>query len=212
MTSEKKEGHKMNILDAPFPEDPFSVFTNWLKDAEKNELNDPNAMCLATVDAAGKPSARIMLLKGVDERGFIFFTNGQSRKGQELAATKTAALCLHWKSLHRQVRVEGQVEILPAPESDAYFATRPRESQIGAWASRQSENMDSRDTFDAAYKKFETQFDGQETIPRPPHWGGYIVCPHYIEFWQDQKFRLHHRLVYCRDDKTTPWTTQILYP
>jgi len=189
--------------------DPIAVFQAWLAEAEVVELNDPSAMCLATVDADGRPSARMLLLKGVDERGFAFYTNLDSRKAAELAANPVAALCFHWKSLRRQVRVEGPVERVSDADADAYFATRARPSQIGAWASDQSSPLDSRAMLEAKATEIEMRFDGRY-IPRPPNWSGFRVKPQAIEFWKDGAHRLHDRILFRRT--ATGWETERLYP
>jgi len=196
----------MSLADAT---DPFVQFQSWFAEAQAAEINDANAMSVATVGADGRPSLRILLLKGVDERGFGFFTNTQSRKGDQLAANAVAALTFHWKSLRRQVRIEGLVEQVSPQEADDYFASRPRGSQIGAWASRQSRPLDQRETLEAAVREMEARYDGQP-VPRPPHWSGYRVVPDYIEFWQDREFRLHDRIVFTRTGGE--WTKQRFYP
>ncbi len=192
------------------PADPIMLFQQWLSEAESSEINDPNAMTLATVDPNGRPVARIVLLKGLDDRGFTFFTNRESRKGQALNLTPFAALCFHWKSLTRQVRVEGKVVMIDDAESDAYYNTRPRGSRIGAWASRQSRPLDCRTTLADRVAELEKQYGENDVIPRPPHWGGYRVIPDYIEFWHDGGFRLHTRLTYTRTDKG--WERGLIYP
>ena len=174
------------------------------------EPRDPDACALATVDANGLPDVRMVLLKRFDERGFVFFTNAESNKGHELEGNLKAAIVLHWKSLNRQIRIRGPVERVSSAESDAYFATRPRGAQIGAWASRQSRPLDSRATLEAAIARYEKEYPG--TVPRPPHWGGYRIVPLQIEFWMDQKFRLHDRLVFSREQPGAPWRTETLYP
>lgn len=191
------------------PTDPLSLFQEWLAEARLSEPNDPEAMALATADAEGRPSVRMVLLKGQDERGFVFYTNLDSRKGGELAANPEAALLFHWKSLRRQVRVEGPVEPVAADEADAYFATRGRDSQLGAWASDQSRPLDSRSTFEARFQEMAERFDGQD-IPRPPRWGGFRLVPQRIEFWSDRAHRLHERRLFLRKD--AGWTEGLLYP
>ncbi|QQG37136.1 MAG: pyridoxamine 5'-phosphate oxidase [Micavibrio aeruginosavorus] len=192
------------------PQNPLPLFAEWLKTAEKTEINDPNAMCLATIDPDGHPSVRIVLLKDVDERGFVFYTNRESRKGQALSLHPQAALCFHWKTLGRQVRVEGTVMIVDDAESDAYYASRPKGSRLGAWASRQSRPLENRSTLVHRIEELEKQYQGTDNIPRPPHWGGYRLKPDYIEFWHDGTSRLHTRLVYKRGEKG--WERSLLYP
>ncbi|MCQ4158871.1 pyridoxamine 5'-phosphate oxidase [Roseomonas sp. GC11] len=198
--------------------EPFALFRDWMQEAEASEPNDPNAMTLATTTPEGFPSARIVLLKGLEERGFVFFTNRQSRKGDELAANPRAALLFHWKTLRRQVRVEGAVELVSEAESDAYYATRPRLSRLGAWASQQSRPLSGRAELEAAVAAAEARFPGED-VPRPPHWGGYRLLPARIEFWQDMPFRLHDRRVFLRLPEGGPesgpgggWRVETLYP
>jgi len=189
---------------------PLVRFAAWFAEAKASEP-EPTAMSLATVGADGQPSVRIVLLKDVDARGFVLYTNLESRKGREALAHPQVALCFHWKSLERQVRVEGRVERVGDAEADAYFASRPRLSQIGAWASEQSRPLDSREALEARVKAFEARFP--ETVPRPPHWSGLRVVPHRIEFWSARPGRLHERHVYRRPDAQTPgWDVQTLYP
>jgi len=189
--------------------DPYELFDEWFKTAAEKELHEPNAMALATADAAGMPSVRMVLLKGVDPRGFVFYTNYESRKGTQLLANRQAALCFHWKSLKRQVRVEGAIELVTPEEADAYFATRPRTSQIGAWASQQSRPLEGRLELEKRVALYTAKF-GVGKVPRPPHWSGFRVLPQRIEFWEDRPFRLHDRLVYHRDGER--WWTERLYP
>lgn len=192
--------------------DPFSLFELWLKEAAAGEPNDPNAMALATADAESLPNVRMVLLKGVDRSGFTFFTNSESQKGGELAANARAALVFHWKSLNRQVRVRGLVEPVTPQEADAYFASRPRDSRIAAWASDQSRPLESRAAFDAAVAAYEEKFAGGD-VPRPPHWTGYRVVPLTIEFWHDRPFRKHDRIVFSRKDTSrNEWDKTRLFP
>ena len=190
--------------------DPFTQFRTWFAEAETAEINDPNAMSVATVGADGRPSARILLLKGLDERGFTFFTNTESRKGEQLAAHQFAALTFHWKSLRRQVRIEGPVEFVTDAEADTYFASRPRGSRVGAWASQQSRPLADRATLEQAVRDAEARFDGGD-VPRPAHWTGYRVVPDRIEFWQDREYRLHDRILFIRQGEGM-WGKCRLYP
>lgn len=190
-------------------EDPHTLFETWFAEAKASEPNDPNAMALATVGADGMPSVRMVLLKGHDARGFVFYTNRESRKAGELGSDPKAALLFHWKSLRRQVRIEGPVSLATDAESDAYFASRGRDSQLGAWASDQSRPLDARATFEARFAEVQARFDGQD-VPRPPHWGGYRVTPERIEFWQDRAHRLHERRLFTRDGDA--WTEGLLFP
>ena len=190
--------------------DPFRLFDEWYADAQASEPNDPGAMALATADADGRPSVRIVLLKAHGPGGFIFYTNERSRKGDELAQNPRAALLLHWKSLRRQVRIEGPVSRVSSEQSDAYFATRSRDSQLGAWASDQSSPLPSRDEFENRYQKMQAKFDGVD-VPRPPHWGGFSIDPETIEFWIDKPHRLHERRLFTRLADGS-WTEGLLYP
>ena len=188
--------------------DPFIQFRIAVERAAAHDV-DTTPAALATADADGRPSVRIVLLRGVDERGFVFYTNYRSRKGHELDANPYAALCFHWPTLEEQIRIEGAITRVSPDESDAYFAGRPRESQLGAWASAQSEILDSRDTFDAQYAAAESQFAGQP-VPRPPHWGGFRIDPSRVEFWYGRTARLHDRILYVREG--TDWKVLRLYP
>lgn len=197
-------------MTIPITTSPLETFKLWLKEAEETELNDPTAACLATVDETGQPNARMVLIRTIDERGYTFFTNSTSTKGQELLGQPHAALCFHWKSLRRQVRVQGQVEKAATEESDVYYNTRPRSSRIGAWASLQSQILPHRETLMDRVKEFETKFADLENPPRPEHWYGFRIVPTRIEFWKDGEYRLHDRLVYIRNG--TKWETSLLYP
>jgi pyridoxamine 5'-phosphate oxidase len=197
--------------DIPATGDPFSLFATWLKEAEAKEPNDANAMALASVDADGLPNVRMVLLKGHDAQGFVFYTNFESAKGRELMAHGKAALCFHWKSLRRQVRIRGPVTEVSVAEADAYFASRPKDSQIGAWASAQSRPLEGRWALEAAVAKTAARY-ALSKVPRPPHWSGFRVAPIEIEFWRDRPFRLHDRLVYRRADPNDAWRTERLYP
>ena len=190
-------------------QDPFALFGKWMTDAEKSEPNDPNAMALATVDGQGRPSTRMVLLKGWDARGFVFYTNLESRKGRELAGNPQVALLLHWKSLKRQIRIEGEAVAVGAQEADAYFASRPRISQIGAWASAQSRPLEGRFELERRVAEYTARF-GIGEIARPPHWSGFRVVPRAMEFWHDRPFRLHDRFVYTRDGDG--WAARHLFP
>jgi pyridoxamine 5'-phosphate oxidase len=189
--------------------DPFQLFDQWLAEAREAEVNDPEAMALATADLVGAASVRMVLLKGHGPEGFTFYTNERSRKAHEIAETRTAAMLFHWKSLRRQVRVEGSVERVPNAEADAYFATRSRESQLGAWASDQSAPLESRDLFEQRFDEMKRRFEGQ-IVPRPPHWGGFRLVPHTIEFWSDKPHRLHERREFVLKDEG--WREGLLYP
>jgi pyridoxamine 5'-phosphate oxidase len=185
------------------------MFADWLRQATRLEVNDPNAMTLATATKDGLPSARSVLLKGYDEAGFVFYTNTESRKGRELAANPRAALLFHWKTLARQIRIEGSTAPVSAAEADAYYASRPRISRLGAWASDQSRPLENRAALDARVAAAEARFPGED-IPRPAHWCGTRVRPDRFEFWQDMPFRLHHRMVFTRQGEG--WRTELLYP
>jgi pyridoxamine 5'-phosphate oxidase len=188
---------------------PLALFDQWFAEARASEPNDAEAMTLATAGEDGRPAARIVLLKGHGPDGFVFYTNEQSAKGDQLAANPKAALLFHWKSLRRQVRIEGPVERVPEAEADAYFASRGRDSQLGAWASDQSRPLDSRATFERRFEEIKSRFEDQD-VPRPPHWRGYRVIPARIEFWTDRPHRLHERQVFTRDGDS--WSEGLLYP
>lgn len=190
---------------------PMELFTVWMAEAEASEPNDPSAMALATSDAGGMPDVRMVLLKGADERGFTFYTNSESAKGIELAANPHAALCFHWKSLRRQIRIRGAITPVSTDEADAYFATRSRDSQIGAWASQQSRPLPSRFALEKEVAKMAAKF-AIGKVPRPPHWLGYRVVPLQVEFWRDKPFRLHDRLVFDRQTPDGPWRQSRLFP
>jgi pyridoxamine 5'-phosphate oxidase len=204
-------GTLMGAMGFTERDEPFALFGEWFAEAEKSEPSDPNAMALATVDEGGLPNVRMVLLKGFDERGFVFYTNFESQKGLEILSARKAALCFHWKSLRRQVRVRGPVEEVSAAEADAYFASRPRDSRIGAWASQQSRPLESRFALETAVAVTAAKYAlGQ--VPRPPHWSGFRIAPVSIEFWHDRPFRLHDRVVFRRPTAVAPWTKTRLYP
>lgn len=193
------------------PADPIAAFDAWLEEAAASEPNDPNAMALSTVAADGMPNVRMVLLKGHDARGFVFYTNLESQKGNELAANAKAAVCFHWKSLHRQVRVQGPISPVADEEADAYFKSRGRQSRIGAWASQQSRPYGTRAELEAAYAEMDAKYP-DEAVPRPPHWSGRRITPLHIEFWQDGDHRLHDRLIFKRAAPADEWQIERLYP
>ena len=190
-------------------DEPFALFSQWLGEAEKSEPNDPNGLALSTVDESGLPNVRMVLLKGHDERGFVFYTNFESAKGREILASRKAAMLFHWKSLRRQIRIRGDVEIVSDAEADEYYASRPRLSRIGAWASSQSRPLESKYALEKAVAEVTMKYPVGE-IPRPPHWSGFRVKPVEIEFWKDGAFRLHDRIKFVRDGEG--WAKTRLYP
>ncbi len=188
---------------------PFTLFDDWFAEAKASEPNDPNAMALATANSKGAPSVRMVLLKGHSPQGFVFYTNTQSRKGEEISANPQAALLFHWKSLHRQIRIEGALTQVTDDVADSYFASRARDSQLGAWASDQSRPLDERATFAARLEAYRQQYEGQD-IPRPPHWTGFCLTPQAMEFWEDRDNRLHHRRQFILNNMQ--WNEGLLYP
>jgi pyridoxamine 5'-phosphate oxidase len=205
----RREYTQRGLREEDLAPDPFTQFGAWFDEVAQADIREPNAMTLATATPDGQPSARMVLLKGVDERGFVFYSNYESRKGSELSVNPRAALVFFWVQLERQVRVEGRVERVSGEESNAYFASRPEGSQLGAWASRQSAVLPDRGLLEAAYEGLRAQYEGQE-IPRPPLWGGYRVIPETVEFWQGRVNRLHDRLRYRRSDVS--WAIERLSP
>ncbi|MBP1850323.1 pyridoxamine 5'-phosphate oxidase [Rhizobium halophytocola] len=191
--------------------EPFALFGAWLEDATASEPNDPNAVAVATVDENGLPNVRMVLLKDFDSRGFIFYTNFESRKGREILGQKKAAMCFHWKTLRRQVRIRGEVEVVTDAEADAYYASRPRGSRIGAWASKQSRPLESRFALEKAVAEYSARY-ALGDIPRPAHWSGFRLKPLSIEFWHDRKFRLHDRVEFHRDTPDGDWAKTRMYP
>jgi len=205
--------HRISLTSGDFAaaDDPLALFAAWLKDASASEPRDPTAMTLATIDADGAPNARMVLLKGLDDRGFVFYTNMDSQKGHELDARPLAALVFHWKSLNRQIRIRGPVEHVTDAEADAYFASRPKQAQIGAWASKQSAPLESRLAFEKQVALYAAKY-ALGAVPRPPRWSGYRVLPLAIEFWHDRPFRLHDRIEFKRKAPDAPWVKTRLYP
>lgn len=213
MTDAKPIEHSSWLTKGDFGEadEPLQLFASWFDEAARSEPADPNAMALATAGDDGLPNVRMVLLKSLDQRGFVFYTNKDSQKGRELGAHPKAALGFYWKSLNRQVRIRGPVSLVSDAEADAYFATRPRLSQIGAWASRQSAVLESRFALEQAVARYTAKF-AIGAVPRPPYWVGYRVLPLIMEFWRDRPFRLHERVEFRRDDENSPWIKTRLYP
>tara|TARA_B100000674_G_C37805638_1_gene898634 strand:- start:560 stop:1144 length:585 start_codon:yes stop_codon:yes gene_type:complete len=191
-------------------DDPFIVFKKWMSEAEKNEINDPNAVALATVNESSQPDVRMVLLKEFNSKGFVFFTNLSSKKGTDLKKVPKASMCFHWKSLLRQVRISGEISLISDNDADEYFNSRPYLSRIGAWSSNQSKPMETRDSFLNKIEEYKNKFTDQNNVPRPKHWSGFLLSPYRIEFWKDVEGRLHQRLEYSR--KSNSWEKQILYP
>jgi len=206
-----KHPSELTFSDFPAAAEPFGPFEAWMAEAQASEPRDPDAIALATVDADGLPNVRMVLLKGWGPEGFVFYTNRESAKGRELEGQGKAALVIYWKSLSRQVRVRGPVSPVSPAQSDAYFASRPRGARVGAWASRQSRPLKDREELQAAVARVEAQYEGKD-VPRPPHWIGYRIAPLYVEFWQEQPFRLHDRVVFSRAALDQSWTRSRLYP
>ena len=213
MTDTTSMKHQTPLTSGDFTaaDEPFALFESWLNEAIKSEPNDPNAMALATVDPDGLPDVRMVLMKGFDTEGFVFYSHIASQKGRELAANPKAALLFHWKSLRRQVRIRGNVTPVTDAEADAYFATRPKQAQIGAWASKQSEALESRFAFEQAIAKVAAKYIISE-VPRPPGWSGWRITPVRIEFWHDRPFRLHDRIEFRRDAAGQKWSKTRMYP
>jgi pyridoxamine 5'-phosphate oxidase len=203
--------NEVSLIDFTEAADPLALFQLWLDEAASSEINDPEAMALATVDEDGLPDARMVLCKGADARGLVFYSNVESAKGRELEGQPKAAALFHWKTLRRQIRFRGAVAELTGAESDAYFASRPRGSQIGAWASQQSRQLESRLALEAAVAAYERRF-GTGAVPRPGHWRGYRLAPVEIEFWRDRPSRLHERLQFRRSNPNSPWEKRLLFP
>lgn len=211
MTNSNRSAEELTKGDFTEVKKPFELFKEWLNDAEKSEINDPNAVALATVDTDGLPNVRMVLLKSFDEHGFVFYTNFESAKGRELLSAGKAAMCFHWKSLRRQIRIRGAVSPVSAEEADAYYQSRARGSRIGAWASKQSRPLESRFALEKEVARYTAKFAIGE-IPRPDYWSGMRLSPISIEFWHDRPFRLHDRVVFARSAPGEEWTKTRLYP
>lgn len=211
MTDLKNPHEELTKGDFVEAEKPFELFDEWLEEAKTTEPNDPNALALSTVDPDGLPNIRMVLLKGFDETGFVFYTNLESAKGRELLSAGKAAMCFHWKSLRRQIRIRGEIVQVSAEEADEYYQSRPRGSRIGAWASRQSRPLESRFALEKEVAKYTAKF-GIGDIPRPEHWSGLRLIPSEIEFWADRPFRLHDRVKFTRSASSEPWSKERLYP
>ncbi|CTQ70496.1 pyridoxamine 5'-phosphate oxidase [Roseibium alexandrii] len=211
MTDLKNPHEELTKGDFVEAEKPFELFDEWLEEAKTTEPNDPNALALSTVDPDGLPNVRMVLLKGFDETGFVFYTNLESAKGRELLSAGKAAMCFHWKSLRRQIRIRGEIVQVSAEEADEYYQSRPRGSRIGAWASRQSRPLESRFALEKEVAKYTAKF-GISDIPRPEHWSGLRLIPSEIEFWADRPFRLHDRVKFTRSSPSEPWNKERLYP
>jgi pyridoxamine 5'-phosphate oxidase len=208
----QKNGKNSLELDSIFEDldNPIELFKKWFKKAEETEINDPNAVALGTADQKNQPSVRMVLLKGLSNEGFVFYTNFNSKKGKDLKINQQASMCFHWKSLRRQVRVIGKVQQVTKKEADEYYNSRPYKNRISAWASNQSEKLESRDTFLKKIKEFEKKYPDQNKVPRPPHWSGWRIVPNEIEFWLDGEGRIHERLNYINN--SSKWIKEILYP
>ena len=208
----QKNGKNSLELDSIFEDldNPIELFKKWFKKAEETEINDPNAVALGTSDQKNQPSVRMVLLKGLSNEGFVFYTNFNSKKGKDLKINQQASMCFHWKSLRRQVRVIGKVQQVTEKEADEYYNSRPYKNRISAWASNQSEKLESRDTFLKKIKEFEKKYPDQNKVPRPPHWSGWRIAPNEIEFWLDGEGRIHERLNYINN--SSKWIKEILYP
>ena len=208
----QKNGKNSLGLDKCFDEikNPIELFKKWFFEAEASEINDHNAVAIATSDEANQPSVRMVLLKGLSEKGFVFYTNFNSKKGGELKENQKASMCFHWKSIRRQVRIIGKVEEVTAKEADEYYNSRPYKNRISAWASSQSQILDKRDTFLSKIKEFEKKYPDQNNVPRPPHWSGWRVLPDEVEFWLDGEGRIHERLNYKKNNGK--WEKELLYP